>query len=73
MVFACVNVEVDVSLDTVESDDLIDELKQRGEYNDDGEWERNELLEKIYQKMCMKRPYDEEMREFIWLSYGKMV
>jgi hypothetical protein len=73
MTFATVNVDVEVTLDNVESYDLIEELKSRGEYDDEKEWERSELLRQIYQKMCMKQSYAEEMRDFMWLYYGKMV
>ena len=74
MTFATVSVDVDVSLGHIDTDDLINELESRNEFGNRDEYEdRNELMFKIYGKICLKQNYDEEIRQYIWLSIGKMV
>lgn len=47
----CVNVDVDVELDDIDTQDLIDELQSRGHQLGFKESDNNELLEKIYQAL----------------------
>ncbi|WP_024873106.1 hypothetical protein [Tolumonas lignilytica] len=46
-----VNVDVDVELDDIDTQDLIDELERRGHQLGFKESDNNELLEKIYQAL----------------------
>jgi hypothetical protein len=47
----CVNVDVDVELDDIDTQDLIDELQSRGHQLRFKESDNNKLLEKIYQAL----------------------
>jgi len=64
--------EVDVDLSDFDTDDLIEELENRGsgatEYGDG-----KEVLQIIYEKRRMGQDYQEELDQLIWLGLGKIV
>ena len=65
-------VEVDVDLSDFDTDDLIEELENRGsgatEYGDG-----KEVLQIIYEKRRMGQDYQEELDQLIWLGLGRIV
>ena len=66
-------VEVDVDLDDFETDDLVEELENRGcGVTDYGNGK--EILEAIYHKRRMGRTdYQSELDQLIWLGLGKVL
>ena len=65
-------VEVDVDLSDFETDDLIEELENRGsavmDYGDG-----KEILRSIYEKRRLGQEYQTELDQLIWLGLGKIV
>jgi hypothetical protein len=66
-----VEVEVDVDLSDFETDDLIEELENRGHVA--GSDDSNELLQAIYQKRRLGQDYQAELAQLIYLGLGKIV
>ena len=65
-------VEVEVDLDDFETDDLVEELENRGSgVMDYGNGK--EVLESIYQKRRLGQDYQYELDQLIWLGLGKFV
>lgn len=67
-------VEVDVDMDDFDDDDLIEELERRNitAYSNRPD-ETRELVERMYYKHCLKQDISQELREFFWLSIGRLV
>jgi polyhydroxyalkanoate synthesis regulator phasin len=63
-------VEVDVDLTYFETDDLIDELENRGHMADT---DSKELVETIYQKRRNGVDYQSELDQLIYVVLGKIV
>lgn len=65
-------VEVDVDLGDFDTDDLLEELENRGagvtDYGDG-----KEILNAIYEKRRLGRDYQLELDQLIWLGLGKIV
>jgi hypothetical protein len=65
-------VEVDVNLGDFDTDDLIEELENRGsgiaEYGDG-----KEILEIIYEKRRVGKDYQSELDQLIWLGLGRVL
>jgi hypothetical protein len=65
-------VEVDVDLEDFETDDLIEELENRGtgvmDYGNG-----KEVLESLYQKRRLGLDYQSELDQLIWLGLGKVL
>lgn len=65
-------VEVDVDLGDFDTDDLLEELENRGagvtDYGDG-----KEILNAIYEKRRVGRDYQTELDQLIWLGLGKIV
>ena len=65
-------VEVDVDLSEFDTDDLIEELENRGAGK--GEFgDGKELLQAIYEKRRVGKDYQIELEQLIWLGLGKFV
>ena len=64
-------VEVDVDLGDFDTDDLIEELENRGSGADYGNGK--ELLEAIYEKRRLGKDYQSELDQLIYLGLGKFV
>ena len=65
-------VEVDVDLEDFDTDDLIEELENRGSgVMDYGNGK--EVLESIYQKRRLGLDYQSDLDQLIWLGLGKFV
>jgi hypothetical protein len=65
-------VEVDVDLDDFDTDDLVEELENRGcGVTDYGNGK--EILESIYQKRRLGLDYQNELDQLIWLGLGKVL
>ena len=64
--------EVDVDLGDFDTDDLIEELENRGsgvmDYGDG-----KEVLEAIYEKRRLGKDYQQELDQLIWLGLGKFI
>jgi hypothetical protein len=64
--------EVDVDLGDFDTDDLIEELENRGsgvmDYGDG-----KEVLEAIYEKRRLGKDYQQELDQLIWLGLGKII
>ena len=71
-----VNVDVDVDLDDIDTDDLIRELILRGyDYNTRGvdADEARVLLESIYQaRRCGNADYHDKLDQLCWMILGRM-
>ena len=66
-------VEVDVDMDDFSDEDLLDELERRNIQPvgwDDPE-RTKELIYKMYEKACLNKNIDEELREFFWRTIGR--
>lgn len=63
-------VEVDVSLADFETEDLIDELENRGHLTDSNSIE---FFEKIYQKRRLGQDYQQELDKLIYSVLGKIL
>lgn len=66
-------VEVDVSLDDFDDDDLIDELERRGKTLEVANTSGTELVEIIYQKRRLGQNFERELEELIYIVTGKIV
>jgi len=66
-------VEVDVDLDAFSDDDLIEEIERRNIQPND--WsdpnQTQELIYKMYEKVCLNKNIDEELRDFFWRTIGR--
>jgi len=65
----CTEVEVDIDLRDFETDDLIDELENRGHMADTNS---KELVDAIYQKRRLGQNYESELDELIYSVLGKI-
>ena len=65
-------VEVDVDLSDFETDDLIEELENRGagatDYGDG-----KDILMAIYEKRRLGQNYQTELEQLIWLGLGRFI
>lgn len=66
-------VEVDVDLDDFSDNDLLEEIERRNIQPND--WsdpnQTQELIYKMYEKLCLNKNIDEELREFFWRTIGR--
>ena len=65
-------VEVDVSLEDFDTEDLVEELQSRGSATMDHGGNK-ELLEKIYLLRRIGRDYQSELDELIYAGLGRIV
>ena len=65
-------VEVDVDLADFDTDDLIQELEDRGKMVDGGDTSSGVLVKQIYEKRKLGQCYEEELRELIYNVTGKI-
>lgn len=76
MAYRYVTAEVEVDLSEFETDDLIEELENRGvDYNTngvDGD-EMRGVLEQIWQRRRQGQDYQHELDQLIWGVLGRMV
>lgn len=68
--YKTVEVDVEFLLEDVETEDLLEELEDRGLHALAGE--SLDLLTKIYQKRIMGQDYQQELDELIWQTLGRM-
>ena len=65
-------VEVDIDLSDFDTDDLVEELENRGSgimnYGDG-----TDVLRAIYEKRRLGKDYQAELDQLIWLGLGKIV
>jgi tellurite resistance protein len=67
-------VEVDVDLDEFDTDDLIEELENRGHsFNEDQNNQNVELIEKIYLLRRNGKCFDRELDQLIYDVIGRIV
>ena len=69
-------VEVDVDLSDFETDDLIEELEERGELpsrTGPGPYDSNELVEKIWMLRRNGRDYQQQLNDLIYNVTGRIV
>lgn len=60
-------VEVEVNLEEFDTEDLVEELENRGHYAGP-----QELLTRIYEKRKMGHSYEQELDELIWQAIGRI-
>ena len=76
MAYRYVTAEVEVDLSEFDTDDLIEELENRGvDYNVngvDGD-EMRDILEQIWQRRRQGQDYQRELDQLIWYGIGKIV
>jgi hypothetical protein len=65
-------VEVDVSLEDFDTDDLLDELEQRGSLPPEGSANAKEILERIYYLRRQGQDYEHLMDGLIYAVMGRM-
>ena len=65
----CTEVEVDVDLTYFETEDLIDELENRGHMADT---DSKSLVEAIYQRRRLELDYQSELDQLIYTVLGKI-
>jgi hypothetical protein len=65
-------VEVDVELSEFDTDDLIEELENRGA-GTSGFGDGKELLEVIYNKRRLAQDYQTELDQLIWSGLGRVI
>jgi hypothetical protein len=65
-------VEVDIDLSDFDTDELVEELENRGsgvmDYGDG-----KEVLQSIYEKRRLGQDYQQELDQLIWLGLGRVV
>lgn len=66
-------VEVDVTLEDFDDDDLIDELERRGKGLEIADTTGTELVEAIYHKRRLGKDYERELDDLIYTVTGKIV
>jgi hypothetical protein len=67
-------VEVDVDLSDFDTDDLLEELEDRGALPADSQGDAKDLLESIWMKRRMGRTdYQTELDQLIYAGLGKVV
>ncbi len=66
-------VEVDVDLSDFDTDDLIEELENRGKGMDIYEGAGTELITKIWDLRRMGKDYQQELDRLIYVALGKVV
>jgi hypothetical protein len=65
-------VEIEITLEDFETEELIEELENRGSgVNDFGDGKQ--LLETIYQKRRLGKDYQTELDQLIWRGLGKVI
>ena len=67
------DVEVDVSLDDFDTDDLIDELERRGKTLEVADSSGTELVEQIFQKRRLGKDFSRELDELIYTITGRCI
>lgn len=70
--YITVNVDVDIELEDIDTDDLVEELDRRG-VETDLSGDLSDDIRLMYEKYVLGKPIDEELRNFFWKSIGKMV
>lgn len=73
MVTVYKEVEIDVSLDDFEDDDLVDELDRRGIAGDIDNTDATEVINRIYEKRRLNKDYQQELDELIYITIGKVL
>ena len=67
-------VEVDVDISEFDTDDLLEELEERGALPVEGNVNAKEILEAIYHKRRLGRTdYEKELDQLIYAGLGKIV
>lgn len=66
-------VEVDVSLEDFDEEDLVEELERRGRTLEVSDSSGTELVEQIYQKRRLGQTFERELEELIYKVTGKIV
>jgi hypothetical protein len=66
-------VEVEVDMDDFSDEDLLEEIERRN-IQPNG-WsdphQTQDLIYKMYEKVCLNKNIDEELREFFWRTIGR--
>ena len=69
-----VEVEVEVDLSDFDTEELIEELENRGSGTSDGDFgDGKEILVKIYEKRRLNQDYQTELDQLIWMGLGKIL
>lgn len=66
-------VEVDVSLDDFNTDDLVEELERRGRGLEIADTNGTELVEKIFELRRQGKSFDRELDELIYAVTGRIL
>ena len=66
-------VEVDVSLVDFDTDDLLEELEQRGSLPPEGNINARELVEQIYHLRRQGQPYEHLMDSLMYAVIGRVI
>jgi hypothetical protein len=66
-------VEVDVDISDFCTEDLLDELADRGSLPQEADDNAKQLLEKIWQNRRENKPFDSELDRLIYSVLGKVV
>ena len=64
-----VSVEVDVDLEDLDTDEMIEELQNRGYFVSEN---YNEILQEIYLLHRQGKDYQEQLRQLFWNILGRM-
>ena len=68
------NVDVDVDLEDVDTDDLIEELESRGQYVENMEpRDVKEMIQTIWMKRRTNQSFDRELDDLIYQVTGRIV
>jgi hypothetical protein len=75
MVFKTVytEVEVDVDLESFDTDDLLEELDLRGALPPEGNIDAKELVEQMYYLRRQGQPYEHLMNDLMYAVMGRIV
>lgn len=65
-------VEIDVDLGDFETEDLLEELENRGSLPTQA-GDSKELLQTIYEKRRLGQDYQQELNRLIWAGLGRLV
>lgn len=64
---------VDVDLESLDDDEIIAEVQSRGYTIKEDRWDANELLNTIWEKRRLGKPFDKELDQYLYEMTGRVL
>lgn len=64
---------VDVDLESLDDDEIIQEVESRGYTIKEDRWDTNELLNQIWEKRRLGKPFDKELDQYLYEMTGRVI